>query len=66
MKNKKPAYALFDNMSYAFRKHWRVNKMTVVCCAAAVVVRVAQPFVGLLMPKLVIDQIETRADRNWY
>ena len=55
-------YSLLENIAYAFRKHWRVNKPTVICCAFAVVMRVAQPFIGLLMPKLVIDQIEARAD----
>ncbi|MDR1803255.1 MAG: ABC transporter ATP-binding protein/permease [Treponema sp.] len=55
-------YSLLENISYAFRKHWRVNKPTVICCGLAVVMRVAQPFIGLLMPKLVIDQIEAKAD----
>ena len=62
IKKKLQGYSLPENVSYAFRKHWRVNKPTVICCGLAVVVRVAQPFIGLLMPKLVIDQIEAKAD----
>jgi len=60
--DKKQGYSLLENITYAFGKHWRLNKPTVICCALAVVVQVAQPFIGLLMPKLVIDQIEARAD----
>ena len=53
---------LLENISYAFRKHWRVHKPTVICCAIAVIVQVSQPFIGLLMPKLVIDLVEQRAE----
>jgi len=60
--DKDKGYSLLANISYAFRKHWRLNKPTVICCVLAVVVQVAQPFIGLLMPKLVIDQVEAKAD----
>ena len=55
-------YSPLQNISYAFRKHCRLNKPTVICCILAVAVQVAQPFIGLLMPKLVIDRIEAQAD----
>jgi len=60
-KDARQTYSLLENVSYAFRKHWRLNKPTVVCCAVAVAVQVAQPFIGLMIPKLVIDQIEAGA-----
>ena len=61
-RTKKPGHSLLQNMAYAFGKHWRVNKPTVICCALAVIAQVAQPFIGLMMPKLVIDQIQARAE----
>ena len=47
---------------YSLSKHWRLNKPTVICCALAIVVQVMQPFIGMLMPKIVIDNIEAQSD----
>lgn len=59
---KQKGYTLFENISYALKKHWRLNKPTIGFCVIAVIVQVLQPFLGLLLPKLVIDQIMTNSD----
>ena len=61
-KQRKQVLSVLSNIAYMFRKHWRIQKLTVFCFCMTVILQVALPFIGLLMPKLVIDQIENQAN----
>lgn len=42
--------------------YWRERKAILILCGLAVVMRVALPYLGILMPKVVLDQIEAQAE----
>ncbi|MBP3962983.1 ABC transporter ATP-binding protein [Paenibacillus lignilyticus] len=50
-------YSAWSNISYAMRLHWRARPLTLICCVISVLVGVGLPFVSILMPKIVIDNI---------
>ncbi|UVI27344.1 ABC transporter ATP-binding protein [Paenibacillus spongiae] len=54
---KKTAYSAWSNIIYSMRLHWRARPLTLICCAVSVLVGVGLPFVSILMPKIVIDNI---------
>jgi len=57
MKNPAPAYSLGSNIMYSLRVHWRAKRSTLVFCALDTVLNVLLPFVRILLPKLVIDEL---------
>lgn len=54
---KKAAYSAWSNIIYSMRLHLRARPLTLICCAVSVLVGVGLPFVSILMPKIVIDNI---------
>ncbi|SDX04613.1 ABC transporter ATP-binding protein [Paenibacillus sp. CF384] len=50
-------YSAWSNIKYAMRLHWRARPLTLICCVISVLVGVGLPFVSILMPKIVIDNI---------
>ncbi|WP_100488819.1 ABC transporter ATP-binding protein [Sporolactobacillus pectinivorans] len=53
--NAKPAYSTFQNVGYVLKNLWHWNKKLFLACVTRVPVLVFLPFLGILMPKLVID-----------
>jgi len=49
--------AIWHSVRYSFSILWKNSKSVYFVCALAVIMRVALPFLGILMPKVVIDQI---------
>ncbi|MGI6633211.1 MAG: ABC transporter ATP-binding protein [Bacillota bacterium] len=60
MKNS-PAYSLGSNIKYSLRTHWSAKKSTLIFCALDTVMSVILPFVRILLPKLVIDELTAGA-----
>jgi len=54
---KKASYSVWSNIIYSMRLHWRARPLTLICCAVSVLVGVGLPFVSILVPKIVIDNI---------
>lgn len=54
-------YSLGSNILFALRSHWRTKKSTLVFCVIAIIAGVLLPFIGILLPKLVIDLLTTGA-----
>ena len=48
------------SVRHALLIYWHGRKVMLVLCALAVVMRVALPYLGILMPKVVLDQITAR------
>lgn len=62
MNNKtKKSYSLISNTVYMFRSLWNVSRISAICCGIGIFIRVALPFAGIMMPKVVIDVIEAHA-----
>lgn len=57
MHKSKSKYSLGSNVMYSLRMHWKEKKSTLIFCAVNIVVGVSLPFVGILLPKLVIDEL---------
>lgn len=55
--DQKKLYPMFSNIAYSLKMHWQTKRSTLVSCAIAVIVGVALPFTGMLLPKVVIDQL---------
>ncbi|MFC4808182.1 ABC transporter ATP-binding protein [Paenibacillus sp. GCM10023250] len=53
----KAAYSAWSNIRYSIRLHWRARPLTLICCAVSALVGVGLPFVSILMPKVVIDNL---------
>ena len=53
--------AIWHGICYSFSIIWKYSKSVCFVCALAVVMRVLLPFLGILMPKVVLDQITTHA-----
>ncbi|QHT61010.1 ABC transporter ATP-binding protein [Paenibacillus lycopersici] len=60
MSQEKAAYSAWSNIAYSMRLHWRARPMTLICCAGSALIGVALPFVNILMPKIVIDNLAAR------
>ena len=52
----------WGSISYSLSNYWNERKAILIMCALAVVMRVALPYLGILMPKVVLDQIAARAE----
>lgn len=57
MRNSAAGYSLGSNIMYSLRLHWRAKRSTLVFCALDTVLNVLLPFVRILLPKLVIDEL---------
>jgi len=57
---------IWNAVKVSFSAYWQVRKSLVVCCVLAVVFRVALPFAGIYMPKVVIDLIEQQSDASYF
>jgi ATP-binding cassette subfamily B protein len=61
-KSKKSNGRIWDAIKLSLYTYWHVRKSLVICCALAVVFRVALPYAGIYMPKAVIDLIGQHSD----
>jgi ATP-binding cassette subfamily B protein len=57
MKDRTPTYSLGSNIMFSLRTHWKAKKSTLIFCALDAVMSVLLPFVRILLPKLVIDEL---------
>jgi ATP-binding cassette subfamily B protein len=53
----KPGYSLGSNIIYSLTMHWKAKKSTLVFCGVNILMGVSLPFTGILLPKLVIDEL---------
>ena len=60
MNKKKTGYSVWSNIAYAIGACWQERKALIVLAAIGVLMRVALPFTGILMPKLVIDALQAQ------
>ncbi len=61
-RTQKPPSRIWDAVKLSLSAYWQVRKSLLVCCALAIVFRVALPYAGIYMPKAVIDLIQQQAD----
>jgi len=48
-------------IGYSLSLYWEERKILLILCGLAVILRVALPYLGILMPKVVLDQILSEA-----
>jgi len=53
---------IWSSIKFAIPLYWHERKAILILCGLAVILRVAAPFLGILMPRVVIDQIEAGAE----
>lgn len=53
---------ILSSVRLSLSLYWRERKALVIVCGLAVVMRVALPYLGILLPKVVLDQIGAQAD----
>lgn len=61
---RRPYRRICSAVNLSFSAYWQVRKSLVICCALAVVLRVALPYAGIYMPKVVVDLIGQRASAS--
>lgn len=57
----KKKYSLLSNVMFAAKGLWKMSKSAAIFTAFAIILNVAEPFTKMLMPKLVVDQLEKRS-----
>ncbi|HML48499.1 MAG TPA: ABC transporter ATP-binding protein, partial [Clostridia bacterium] len=57
MRKKKPAYTLGSNILFSIKVYWRERKSLLFYALLGVAARVSLAFAGVLLPKIVIDEI---------
>lgn len=57
MNKTKTRYSLGSNIMYSLSMHWRAKKSTLIFCGINIIMGVSLPFAGILLPKLVIDEL---------
>lgn len=57
---------LWKNIIYAFSIYWKERKIFIFIYVLSAVLRVALPYAGILLPKIVIDQIEQQSDAGQF
>ena len=62
MEEIKEKKAVWSNVGYALSLYWEERKAILILCGFAVILRVALPYLGILMPKVVLDQILAGAE----
>ncbi|MCL2378045.1 MAG: ABC transporter ATP-binding protein/permease [Defluviitaleaceae bacterium] len=53
---------MWSSIKLSLSIYWRERKAILIVCGLAVIMRVAAPYLGILMPRIVIDLIEARAE----
>ena len=53
---------IMSGIRQSLSAYWSERKIILIVCGLAVVMRVALPYLGIFMPKLVIDQITAQVD----
>ncbi len=66
MKKEERTYSAFGNIRYALQVQWRAHRAILICCAVSVITGVLIPFMGMLMPKLVIDNLEAAVSPGYF
>jgi ABC-type multidrug transport system fused ATPase/permease subunit len=61
MEKRKASFSLPLNIAYSFRLFWDERKSLIIFAFIGLIMRVALPFAGILMPKLVIDELTNQA-----
>ena len=61
-RTQKPRSKIWSAIKLSLSAYWQVRKSLVICCALAVIFRVALPYTGIYMPKAVIDLIQQQAE----
>ena len=65
MAEMKKSFSLILNaIKLSLTTYWHVNKALIFCCLLAVVLRVALPYAGIYMPKVVIDLIQQQVSAS--
>jgi len=54
--------AMWPSIKLSLSIYWRERKSILLICMLAIIMRVAAPYLGILMPKVVIDLIEARVE----
>jgi ABC-type multidrug transport system fused ATPase/permease subunit len=57
MNKTKSKYSLGSNIMYSLAMYWKAKKSTLIFCGINILMGVSLPFVGILLPKLVIDEL---------
>jgi len=57
MNKTKPKYSLGSTIMYSLNLYWKEKKPTLIFCGINILAGVSLPFVGILLPKLVIDEL---------
>lgn len=65
-KVQKPHSSILSAIKLSLSAYWQVRKSLVICCALAVVFRVALPYAGIYMPKVVIDLIGQQSNASHF
>jgi len=60
-KNKPRTNSLWTNIQRAISIYWNERKIILIVCGLAIIARVALPYLGILMPKVVLTQIAAQA-----
>jgi hypothetical protein len=55
------SYSSVSNITYTLKHFWRESKGLMIFALAGIVIRVALPYTGILMPKIVIDLLTNGA-----
>ncbi len=61
VKKNEPAYGIFSNIGFSIAVYWEHRKSAVIYCAIGTVMRIAVPFLGIYLPKVVIDSLTAKA-----
>ncbi|MGE5679127.1 MAG: hypothetical protein ACM3ZR_13815, partial [Pseudomonadota bacterium] len=57
MNKTKSRYSLGSNIMYSRAVYWKSKKSTLIFCGINILMGVSLPFAGILLPKLVIDEL---------
>ncbi len=55
---------MLKSIRFSFGVYWHGQKIIVISCIMAIVLRVALPYVGIYMPKLVLDLLQNNASQS--
>ena len=66
MEEAKTGKKILSGIRFSFSLCWNVRKAIPILCGVAVIARVALPYLSILMPKVVLDQIANRAQPERY
>ncbi len=64
MKREKPEYSLWSNTQFNLQFYWETASSVLVMSAVSLLMQVALPFVGILMPKVLLDLLAEHASAS--